>query len=158
MSTSDDPREGSAAAGAPAASGPASAAPHPLDPLTAEEIRQVASVLRRDRAVGPRWRFASIELAEPAKDGSTDQGTERGSGARQQHPGQAPPNPGQAAPNPGQAAPNPDHRPQAQASRTQAQIAWPGMKTARPRTRLPARRWPSAGTATTGRPTGPRCR
>ena len=89
MSTSHDPREDSAAAGAPAASGPATAAPHPLDPLTAEEIRQVASVLRRDRAVGPRWRFASIELAEPAKDGREDQDTERGSGARQQHPGQS---------------------------------------------------------------------
>ena len=41
---------------------------HPLDPLTAEEFRQVASVLRRDRAVGPRWRIASIELKEPGKD------------------------------------------------------------------------------------------
>ena len=88
MSTSHESREDSAAAGAPGASGPPSAAPHPLDPLTAEEIRHVASVLRRDRAVGPRWRFASIELREPAKDGSKDQGPERGSGARQQHPGQ----------------------------------------------------------------------
>ena len=41
---------------------------HPLDPLTAEEFRQVARVLRRDREVGPRWRIASIELREPAKD------------------------------------------------------------------------------------------
>ncbi len=41
---------------------------HPLDPLTAEEFRQVASVLRRDRAAGPRWRIASIELKEPGKD------------------------------------------------------------------------------------------
>ena len=88
MSTSHDPREDSAAAGAPAG-GPAIAAPHPLDPLTAAEIRQVAAVLRRDRAVGPRWRFASIELREPAKDGRKDQDTERGSGARRQHPGQA---------------------------------------------------------------------
>jgi primary-amine oxidase len=41
---------------------------HPLDPLTAEEISRVAAVLRRDRAVEPpRWRFASIELVEPAK-------------------------------------------------------------------------------------------
>ncbi|MPQ98868.1 primary-amine oxidase [Modestobacter sp. I12A-02628] len=41
---------------------------HPLDPLTAEEFRQAAAVLRRDRGVGARWRFASMELWEPAKD------------------------------------------------------------------------------------------
>src|SRR5215213_4991318 len=41
--------------------------PHPLDPLTAEEIRAAAAILRRDRGVGDRWRFASIELREPAK-------------------------------------------------------------------------------------------
>jgi primary-amine oxidase len=41
---------------------------HPLDPLTVEEISEVAAILRRDRGVEPpRWRFASIELAEPAK-------------------------------------------------------------------------------------------
>jgi primary-amine oxidase len=42
--------------------------PHPLDPLTAEEIRLVAAILRRERAVNASWRFASIELREPAKD------------------------------------------------------------------------------------------
>ncbi|HEX5621388.1 MAG TPA: primary-amine oxidase [Solirubrobacteraceae bacterium] len=41
--------------------------PHPLDPLSAEEIRQAAAVLRRDHGVGDRWRFASIELREPPK-------------------------------------------------------------------------------------------
>ena len=41
---------------------------HPLEPLSAQEFRRVAAVLRRDRAAGPRWRFASIELKEPAKD------------------------------------------------------------------------------------------
>jgi primary-amine oxidase len=41
--------------------------PHPLDPLTAEEIRQAAAIVRRDRGVGDGWRFASIELKEPAK-------------------------------------------------------------------------------------------
>jgi primary-amine oxidase len=41
---------------------------YPLDPLTAGEIRQVATILRRDRGVGPAWRFASIELKEPGKD------------------------------------------------------------------------------------------
>jgi primary-amine oxidase len=43
-------------------------ADHPLDPLTAGEFRQAAAILRRDRGVGPRWRFASIELHEPSKD------------------------------------------------------------------------------------------
>jgi len=41
---------------------------HPLDPLSADEIRQAAAVLRRDKAVDEAWRFASIELKEPAKD------------------------------------------------------------------------------------------
>jgi primary-amine oxidase len=40
---------------------------HPLDPLSAEEIRAAATTLRRDRGVGERWRFASIELREPSK-------------------------------------------------------------------------------------------
>jgi primary-amine oxidase len=41
---------------------------HPLDPLSADEIRHVAAALRAAKEVGPGWRFASIELAEPAKD------------------------------------------------------------------------------------------
>jgi primary-amine oxidase len=40
---------------------------YPLDPLTAGEIRQAAGIVRRDRGVGDGWRFASIELKEPAK-------------------------------------------------------------------------------------------
>jgi len=40
---------------------------HPLDPLSADEIRQAAAILRRERKVGGGWRFASIELREPAK-------------------------------------------------------------------------------------------
>lgn len=40
---------------------------HPLDPLSAEEIRQAAATVRRDRGVGDGWRFASIELGEPGK-------------------------------------------------------------------------------------------
>jgi len=40
---------------------------HPLDPLSADEIRQAAAIVRRDRGVGDGWRFASIELKEPAK-------------------------------------------------------------------------------------------
>jgi primary-amine oxidase len=41
---------------------------HPLDPLSADEIRHAAAILRRDRKIGDGWRFASIELKEPAKD------------------------------------------------------------------------------------------
>ena len=41
---------------------------HPLDPLTAAEIRQVTAAVRRGHAAGPAWRFASIELDEPAKE------------------------------------------------------------------------------------------
>jgi primary-amine oxidase len=40
---------------------------HPLDPLSADEFRQAASCVRRDRGVDDRWRFASIELKEPSK-------------------------------------------------------------------------------------------
>ena len=43
---------------------------HPLDPLTAEEIRQVVTILRRRRGIGAGWRFASIELKEPDKHAS----------------------------------------------------------------------------------------
>jgi primary-amine oxidase len=48
-------------AGSPTAVG------HPLDPLSAEEFRQAVAVLRRERGVDERWRFASIELKEPSK-------------------------------------------------------------------------------------------
>ncbi|HSS68349.1 MAG TPA: primary-amine oxidase [Nocardioidaceae bacterium] len=41
---------------------------HPLDPLTGDEIRQVAAILGRDRGVDDGWRYASIELREPPKD------------------------------------------------------------------------------------------
>jgi primary-amine oxidase len=51
---------------------PGQAVGHPLDPLTADEVRAAAAVLRRDRGVGERWRFASIELREPAKQAVRD--------------------------------------------------------------------------------------
>jgi primary-amine oxidase len=42
--------------------------PHPLDPLSEQEIREVAAILLRERGVDPpRWRFGVIELREPAK-------------------------------------------------------------------------------------------
>lgn len=40
---------------------------HPLDPLSEDEFRSTAAVLRRDQGVSDAWRFASIELAEPPK-------------------------------------------------------------------------------------------
>ncbi|WP_407687720.1 primary-amine oxidase [Mycobacterium sp. HUMS_1102779] len=40
---------------------------HPLDPLTADEFRQAAALLRREKSVDDRWRFASIALEEPSK-------------------------------------------------------------------------------------------
>src|SRR3954454_20513786 len=40
---------------------------HPLDPLSADEFRQAAAIIRRDRGAGDRWRFAAIELREPVK-------------------------------------------------------------------------------------------
>ena len=40
---------------------------HPLDPLTADEVRVAAEIIRRERATTGSWRFASLDLAEPAK-------------------------------------------------------------------------------------------
>ncbi|WP_119066234.1 primary-amine oxidase [Rubrobacter indicoceani] len=41
---------------------------YPLDPLSEAEIRVVVGVLKRDRRMDSRWRFASIELKEPDKE------------------------------------------------------------------------------------------
>jgi primary-amine oxidase len=41
--------------------------PHPLDPLTADEIRQVTALVRAERPERERWRFGCVELIEPAK-------------------------------------------------------------------------------------------
>ena len=42
---------------------------HPLDPLTADEFRHAAALLRREKGVArPGWRIAGIALLEPAKD------------------------------------------------------------------------------------------
>jgi primary-amine oxidase len=41
---------------------------HPLDPLTADEFRLAAQIVRREKGVDERWRFASVELKEPVKD------------------------------------------------------------------------------------------
>jgi primary-amine oxidase len=42
---------------------------HPLDPLSGDEIRAAVAVLRGERDVGPAWRFGTIELREPSKQG-----------------------------------------------------------------------------------------
>jgi Cu2+-containing amine oxidase len=40
---------------------------HPLEPLSADEFRRAAEILRRDGHVTDTFRFASIELVEPGK-------------------------------------------------------------------------------------------
>src|SRR6185312_8407481 len=42
-------------------------ASHPLEPLSADEFRRTTDILRRDGHVTDTFRFASIELVEPAK-------------------------------------------------------------------------------------------
>ena len=42
-------------------------AEHPLEPLTAEEFRQTAALLRSAGHVNDGFRFTSIELKEPPK-------------------------------------------------------------------------------------------
>src|SRR4029077_17183616 len=42
-------------------------ASHPLEPLSADEFRRTAEILRRDGHVTAKFRFASSELLEPAK-------------------------------------------------------------------------------------------
>ena len=43
--------------------------PHPLDPLTADEIAAAAAIVRRERELDDRTAFVSISLREPAKEG-----------------------------------------------------------------------------------------
>ncbi|MUL82543.1 MULTISPECIES: primary-amine oxidase [unclassified Mycolicibacterium] len=40
---------------------------YPLDPLSADEFRAVAAILRREHGVGQGWRVAAVELVEPTK-------------------------------------------------------------------------------------------
>src|SRR5262245_18730316 len=56
--TSDAPPEGE---------GGGTMADHPREPLTAGEFRRTSQILRRESHVTDSWRFASIELVEPAK-------------------------------------------------------------------------------------------
>ena len=43
------------------------AAPSPIDPLSAEEIRQADKIIRADRRASPAMRFVSVSLREPPK-------------------------------------------------------------------------------------------
>ena len=43
-------------------------APHPLDPLSADEIKEAASIIRADLPEGERVRFALLYLEEPPKE------------------------------------------------------------------------------------------
>jgi primary-amine oxidase len=45
---------------------------HPLDPLTADEIRAAAAIVRSDRGLTDQWRFAWITLEEPSKQALGD--------------------------------------------------------------------------------------
>ncbi|WP_414422120.1 hypothetical protein [Synechococcus sp. W60.1] len=40
---------------------------HPLDPLSAEEMRQVVQILRRQRPLSSQGRFVTIQLQEPER-------------------------------------------------------------------------------------------
>lgn len=40
---------------------------HPLDPLTAEELKLTVQILKRDKGLDDHYRFANISLLEPAK-------------------------------------------------------------------------------------------
>src|SRR5215218_5856239 len=40
---------------------------NPLEPLGPEEIRRVAEIVREERRIGPRVRFVTVALSEPAK-------------------------------------------------------------------------------------------
>jgi primary-amine oxidase len=41
--------------------------PHPLEPLTAEEVAAAVEIVRADRSVGPQFRFPCVMLHEPPK-------------------------------------------------------------------------------------------
>ena len=53
---------------------PPPAVPHPLDPLSADEIRAAAAILRSQAELTPATRFVMISLAEPPKPPGLDFG------------------------------------------------------------------------------------
>src|SRR5829696_903921 len=46
----------------------AAVADHPLAPLTLEEVREAVGIVREERDLGPRHRFAGLTLNEPPKE------------------------------------------------------------------------------------------
>jgi primary-amine oxidase len=118
---------------------PGSVIPHPLDPLTAPEIRLVAAAIRRGHATGPAWRFASIALAEPAKEALVAGPAAAGAVPRaaeavcwNREDGQAyraqVALPGSGAAAPGTGAPAPDGAPAAPGARVTAWEHLPGQQ------------------------------
>jgi len=47
-------------------------AAHPLDPLSAQEIREAVAILKRSRELGETLRFVMISLHEPPKPPGLD--------------------------------------------------------------------------------------
>ena len=47
---------------------PAAVADHPLAPLTLEEIQAAVRIVREERGLGPKHRFAGLTLKEPPKE------------------------------------------------------------------------------------------
>src|SRR4051812_42713031 len=45
---------------------------HPLAPLSADELSRAVDILRRERGLGPRVRFATVTLHEPPKSALLD--------------------------------------------------------------------------------------
>ena len=51
----------------PSGETPPIAAPHPLDPLTADEIVRAVEIVRQAKKIDDTWRIVTVTLAEPAK-------------------------------------------------------------------------------------------
>ena len=47
---------------------PAAVADHPLAPLTLEEAQEAVRIVREERQLGPKHRFAGLTLNEPPKE------------------------------------------------------------------------------------------
>ena len=47
---------------------PAAVTDHPLEPLTLEEAQEAVRIVREERQLGPKHRFAGLTLNEPPKE------------------------------------------------------------------------------------------
>ena len=50
--------------------------PHPLDPLTADEVARAGSLVRTHKGLGPRVRVISVALAEPPRAAPSGSGAD----------------------------------------------------------------------------------